>query len=277
MKRNEFELAESYCQQTLSHARLYEGTEENKIDLVGIALTAYYNLRADQENYVDALRFAEEAYDLVAIAYNPVHPKVQKAAGTLIECLTNKGDWYNAERFSEATLDSLKDPANGLDQKSEEVAYGYLSLADVIYKQEGDLVKAEMLAREALRIRTRLYGKDHNNVGVCCNLLGGILLSQGNLGDETMELLERALVNDTKHYGPDGSNTAESNETLGVLNLRLADRQQNYERKIVCLHLSKSKFEEAVRIFTKIFGRDNPQSIGASSKLSIILRRLSEA
>jgi hypothetical protein len=65
-----------------------------------------------------------------------VHPKVQEAAGTLIECLINKGDLYNAERFAEATLDSLKDPANGLDQESEEVAKGYYNLANVIVQQK---------------------------------------------------------------------------------------------------------------------------------------------
>eukprot|EP00596_Hydrurales_sp_CCMP1899_P007459 CAMPEP_0119051712 /NCGR_PEP_ID=MMETSP1177-20130426/73245_1 /TAXON_ID=2985 /ORGANISM="Ochromonas sp, Strain CCMP1899" /LENGTH=183 /DNA_ID=CAMNT_0007031023 /DNA_START=659 /DNA_END=1208 /DNA_ORIENTATION=+ len=150
-----FELAESYCQQALSHARLYEGTEEDKTDILCSALTVLYDLKIIQSNFVDALPFAEEAYNIVAITYNPVHPKVQEAAGALIECLMHKGDLYNSERFAEATLDSLKDPANGLDQLSEEVAYGYYNLANVIHQQEGDLVKAEMLARESLRIRTR--------------------------------------------------------------------------------------------------------------------------
>jgi hypothetical protein len=274
-KRNEFELAESYCQQALSQARLYKGTEEDKTDLVCSALTAYYELRALQGNHVDALPFAEEAYDLAAIAYNPVHPKVQEVAGALIQCLIGKDDLYDAERFAEATLDSLKDPANGLDQKSEAVANGYYDLANVIDKQEGDLVKAEILARESLRIRTRVYGNDHVKVGASCNLLARILMSQDNLGNETMELFERSLVIITKNDGPDGRNTAISNVNLGAFYNQLANRQQNDERKMAYLHLSKSKFEEAVRTYTKIFGPNNPQSIEASSKLSIILRRLS--
>jgi hypothetical protein len=276
-QRNEFILAESYCQQALSHARLYEGTEEDKVDLICSALRALYDLRGIQSNFIDALPFAEEAYDLVAIAYNPVHPKVQKAAGTLIECLILKGDLYNAERFSEATLDSLKDPANGLDQLSEEVAKGYYNLAVVINAQEGDLVKAEMLARESLRIRTRIYGNDHVKVGLSCSLLARILVSQGNLGDETMELFELAVANYTKHYGPDGTNTAISNMNLGKFYHKLADKQQISRRKVEYLCLSKSKLEEGVRIYTKIFGPDNPQTIDASSYLSFISRKLSEA
>jgi hypothetical protein len=47
------------------------------------------------------------------MAYNPVHPAVQTAAGALIDCLVNKGDLKNAETFAQMTLDSLKDPANG--------------------------------------------------------------------------------------------------------------------------------------------------------------------
>jgi tetratricopeptide (TPR) repeat protein len=275
--KNEFILAESYCQQALSNAKLYEGTEEKKTDLVCDALRALYDTSAFQGNYIDALPFAEEAYNIVAIAYNPVHPKVQEAAGMLIQCLMHKDDLYNAERFAEATLDSLKDPANGLDQESKEVANGYYNLATVITKQKGDFVKGEMLARESFRIRTRVCGNDDVNIGLSCSLLARILMSQDNLGDETMELFERALANNIKNGGPDGTNTAASNVNLGVIYDKLANRQQISRRKIVYLNLSKSKFEEAVRINTKIFGPDNPQSIEASSALSIILRRLSEA
>jgi ATP/maltotriose-dependent transcriptional regulator MalT len=87
-------------------------------------------------------------FDYAAIAYNPV---VQKVAGTLIDCLNRKGDLYNAERFAQATLDSLKDLANKVDHHSDEVARGYSNLANVIHDEEqGDRVKAEMLARESL-------------------------------------------------------------------------------------------------------------------------------
>jgi hypothetical protein len=82
-----------------------------------------------------------------AVAYNPVHPKVQNAAGTLIECLTRKGDLCKAELFAQMTFDSLKDPQNGLDQQSEAVARGYYDITKVITDQRGDMVKAEMLAR----------------------------------------------------------------------------------------------------------------------------------
>jgi hypothetical protein len=54
----------------------------------------------------------------------------------LIECLIFKDDFYDAERIAQATLDSLKDSANGLDQQSKAVARGYYDLGNVIYKLE---------------------------------------------------------------------------------------------------------------------------------------------
>jgi hypothetical protein len=91
--RNEFILAEIYCQEALPHARLYDGTDKIKTDLVFDALLAYYGHRTFQGNYVDALPFAEVASNLFAIAYYPVHPKVQQAARMLIQCLIHKGDF----------------------------------------------------------------------------------------------------------------------------------------------------------------------------------------
>jgi hypothetical protein len=58
-----------------------------------------------------------------------------------------------------------------------------LNLADVIFQQDRDL--AEELARESLRIRTLIYGSNHQNVGQCSILLALILRAQGKLGDET--------------------------------------------------------------------------------------------
>jgi hypothetical protein len=54
------------------------------------------------------------------------------------------------------------------------VARGYYNLADVIAAQKGDLVKAEQLARESLRIRVKFHGNNHHHVG---NVL--IILSLG--------------------------------------------------------------------------------------------------
>jgi hypothetical protein len=125
IRRNQFDLPENHCQQALIFAKLCEGEKEDKTDLVCSTLRLSYELHRIIGNYDEALIFAKEAYNCVAIAYNPVHPKVQEAASMLIECLIYKGDLDHAETFARMTLDSLMDPGNGLDQQSEAVVNGY--------------------------------------------------------------------------------------------------------------------------------------------------------
>jgi tetratricopeptide (TPR) repeat protein len=277
--RNEFNLAESHCQHALSSAKRYDGEVEEMTSLLRDAYRNYGNLRSMQDNYTDAAIFFEEAYNCVAMAYNPVHPEVQTAAGNLIECLIHKGDLYDAERFSQMTLDSLRDPANGVDQNSEAVALGYYNLGSVIRKQNGDLDKAERLAREAYRIRIQLYGNDHCSVGDSAALLASILRSQGKLGDETKKLYDCSLAITIRNEGLDGINTASGNANLANYHVDLARRQVNSDTKKehLCLAKSRSYIKEAIRIYTKLFGSAHPQTVKATSKLADIESQLLEA
>jgi flagellar hook assembly protein FlgD len=131
------------------------------------------------------LTIAEEAYNLVVEAYDPVPPQVQEAAGVLIHILIEKGDLFDAERYAQVTYGNLRDKKNGIDQESEEVATGAYNLADAIYRLNGDLIKAEEVARESLRIRSLIYDIKDPSVGSSCILLASILETQGKLGDET--------------------------------------------------------------------------------------------
>jgi tetratricopeptide (TPR) repeat protein len=278
-RKSQFDRAENHCQQALSYARMYQGEEEQKNSLLCNALSLFYILRRDEGKHDEALIFAEEAYNCVAIAYNPVHPVVQDAASTLIECLVNKGDFDNAETFAQMTLDSLKDPGNGLDQQSEAVANGYYDLGRVISQQKGDYMKAEKLVRESLRIRSRSYDNHHQMVyhGMSMSLLASILSAQGRLGSETLELYERALEIDIEYYGSEGVNTAISTDSMGYFYHLRARESQATETKKKHLLLSESKYKESLRMYTKIYGPDHPQTLETSSQLSIVLRELSDS
>jgi tetratricopeptide (TPR) repeat protein len=201
---------------------------------------------------------------------------VQKVASTLIECLIYKGDFDRAETFAQMTLDSLKDPGNGLDQQSEEVARGYYDLGNVICQQKGDLVKAEKLVRESLRIRSRLCDAHHQLLGMSSGLLASILQYQGNLGSETQELYERSLAIDIRNFGSEGVDIAASNFDMGVFYHLQAEEGQTTETRKEYLLLSESKYTESLRLYTKIYGPDHPQTLVNSSQLSIVSRKLSE-
>jgi hypothetical protein len=271
MNRRQFDLSEGHCQRSLAYSRRFPEHEE-KISSIFDALQTYCILRECQGNIPDALNYAEEGYNLVVEAYDPVHPQVQEAAGVLINILIVKGDFYNAERFSQVTYENLRDKKNGTDQEGEEVANGGYNLAKVILLQKGDLIKAEKLARESLVIRSQLYSNDHNKVADCCNLLAVILEAQDNYGDETKGLLERALAINIKNGGPDGAK-------IGIKGLAafyndLAEKSSTADVKLTQLHLAKSYCEELVRILEKIHGLNHPETVQSKSQLANILDRI---
>jgi hypothetical protein len=155
MGRNQFDVAEGLCRRYFANVRKLGAEGEDKITLIFEALGAYVKLRQRKGDHSDAVTFAEEAYNVAVIAYDPVHPhpQVQQAAGILIECLIHNSDLSNAERFAQQTYENLRDRKNGINQEGEEVAIDLYNLADVIHRQGGDLLKGEELARNALNIR----------------------------------------------------------------------------------------------------------------------------
>jgi hypothetical protein len=82
---------------------LYDGVEKKTDSLID-ALDVFYRLRLIQGRVDDALTFAKDMYNHLIVAYNPVHPEVQKAVTTLIACLIHKGDYHDAERIAQETI-----------------------------------------------------------------------------------------------------------------------------------------------------------------------------
>jgi hypothetical protein len=125
------------------------------------ALNLFLQFYLLQHNFSSAVTFAEEAYNLVITAYNPVHVLAQNAANNLISTLILKKDYSNAEQYAEVNYSSLRDHKYTINQESEEVATSAHNLSDVIFQQSGDLVKSEKLAREFLHIISFSHGSDN--------------------------------------------------------------------------------------------------------------------
>jgi tetratricopeptide (TPR) repeat protein len=167
-----------------------------------------------------------------------------------------------------------------MDQEGEEMATGAYNLANAISRQMGDLIKAEGLARECLRIRSLIYDSNHFDVALSCCLLSRVLTQQIKLGDETKGLLERSLAIFLRNGGPNGSDTANGYLSLGVFHHQLADIQATYTDIDVHVLLkqllvAKAHFEEAIRIRSKIFGPTHPQTVIAVSQLNNVSSELS--
>jgi tetratricopeptide (TPR) repeat protein len=274
--RSQYDIAERHSHRCLVNSRRFRIEGEEKTTSILGALGLHVNLRQFQGDFSGAVTFAEEAYNLVVDAYDPVHPQVQEAAGWLIDCLKQQGDFSNAERFAEQTYSNLRDIKNGMDQEGRQVAKGAYNLSDVIFRQDnGDLIKAEGLARESLRIRTKLHHS--HGVGLSCMLLAKILVKQKRFGDETKELFERSLAIFIRIEGQDGMNTTVANIEIGRFHYNFAQVQSTKNTKRTQLQLAKSYFEEAIRIESKIHNPTHPNRVGATFLLSEVLFELSKA
>jgi tetratricopeptide (TPR) repeat protein len=276
MGRNQLDISEGHCQRCLGYSRRYGLEGAKKITHILIALNTYCDLRQRQRDYSGGVAFAEDAYNLVVEAYDPVHPQVQEAAGILIRILIAKGDYYDAERYAQVTYGNLRDKRNGINQESEAVANGAYNLANVIYRQDGDLMKAEELARESLRIRTLINASNYSIVVLSCDILASILSAQGKLGDETRGLYERSLAISIRNEGRDGLNAATGNFNIGVFYEKLAVQQSTVDATQMYLILAKSHFIEAQRIYSKIYGPIHPNTVDAASRLTDIFIVLSQ-
>jgi hypothetical protein len=275
INRNWLEKAEEHIKRCVSYSRNFLIEGEQKITMKLDSLHSYVDLRSRQCNHSGAVAFAEEAYNILVVAYDCVHPQVQTAAGKLISCLIEKGDLFNAERFAQVTYSNLKDHKNGMDQEGEEMAVGSYNLASVIHRQRGDLIKAEKLAREALRIRNQLCGSSHIYTGISCMLVARILDSQGKLDKETKELFERSLAILVRNEGPNGANVAVINTDIGQFYHKLANKELlDSDKKKTQLLLAKSYFVEAVRILSQIFSSTHPNTVTATYLLNRVLKEL---
>jgi hypothetical protein len=195
---------------------------------------------------------------------------VQEAAGYLIDILISKGDLFDAERYAQVTYDNLRDKKNGIDQESEAVAEGACNLARVIHRQKGDLIKAEGLAREALRIRTFLFDSHHHNIEASSDLLARILRMQNKFGDETNCSYERSLAILIRNHGSDGLDTAVGHLNISKFYYQLALEQPTRQSKQTQLLLTKAHFEEALRIQSKIHGPTHPSTLETLTKLTAV-------
>jgi hypothetical protein len=57
--------------------------------------------------FIKAKAVMEEAYDYLNEIYDPEHPLVLEAGGTLVQVLGRTGDHYDAERLARICYDSL--------------------------------------------------------------------------------------------------------------------------------------------------------------------------
>lgn len=89
-------------------------------------------------------------------------------------------------------------------------------------------------------------------------------MEQNFFGDETWGLLKQSL--DIRNVGPDGSSVADGNFDMGTFHYSIGAIDGSREK----YKLAKFHYGETVRIYTKIYGPNNPNTVFAFKQWSIL-------
>jgi hypothetical protein len=145
-----------------------------------------------------------------------------------------------------------------------EGAKGASNLVDVIHKQDGDLSRAELLAREFLHIRCMLPGNCTSMISKSCTLLAKILTGQTKFEDETKYLMERSIRLFISDELLDGPNISSSNLDFAIFYRLLAGKESTVDLKRKFLLLAKKYCEEGSRSAAKIIASNHSNYINAT-------------
>jgi tetratricopeptide (TPR) repeat protein len=148
------------------------------------------------------------------------------------------------------------------------------NLAFLILSRKWDLIRAEKLERESIRIRILLFGNDNAKLGETYDILGQILQAQGNFGEETLTSFKYALAIPLRNEGPYGLNTAMGNSNLAGFYYEFAGMQLTIDSKRAQLLLAKSHYEVSLRFYLERLGPTHDETIFATSSVEDVTRKL---
>jgi hypothetical protein len=286
-----FDECSQYAQEALAAARLCGHDDEN--NKKPSCLVQALQMMARTTSGEEGVKFAEEAYILVSEKHGPVHPYVQEAAASLISIYLGAGNFVDAERFARINYESLIDPNNGVNLKSQDFANGKLTLANVWFKTPADqriggpeaAEEAETLAREACNIIECIASAkpfDRNKLGLSMTLerFADLLLERGKLNDfETVLLKALSLTKDCRVGEVPrvafSSHRYDLLKKLGNLYFHSATETTNNRMTVTLLEKAKYKYAESLRIAVALFSTDDIRVLSSLKTIRIINEALS--
>jgi tetratricopeptide (TPR) repeat protein len=136
-------------------------------------------------------------------------------------------------------------------------------------------MKAEMLARKAIRIYERIYGLNHYLTVPILKTLSDIQQLNFAHIEEAIGLLERILTINIERYGVDSDEVAIANNSLSNCHYNNAIKQSIWDARVGQLHVAVRYCKEAIRIYTKIYGSGHERTLICNQLLSELYGSLS--
>lgn len=126
LEKSEFRTAAQHCQLSVDTVKRQKST--NKAKKLFSSLTVFSDILSMEGNPAGALVYSEEAYNAVSVVFGPEDLNSLEAAGNLVNCLIEVGDYETAERYGRVTHEALIDRANRIPYRSQPVALSMLIL-----------------------------------------------------------------------------------------------------------------------------------------------------
>lgn len=208
--------------------------EEKRIEILHEALLMEAENFGCQSKYIEAKRICDEVYELLFVAYTPYDPRAIKSANHLVHTLIFLEEFEDAERYARVCYERLLELGDDgrieLGEAEEAVSDVMSELLRTNSTECGSISEAEVLARKAINIETRHYGKDQSaNVLITLyNILN--LKARKNLplnanhDEERLDLLTRSLAITRRLHGNDFKSALSSYESLATFHNTMSQK-----------------------------------------------------
>ena len=236
------------------------------VEDISLALGRKYDALGMMGRYKEGMECAEEEYTLWAMNHMR-NPGSLIAAFALIQsCLLNH-EYEDAEHYARHAMFMINEMTDNFippERRSQFLADGSYFLARAIHelavraggnKPEDEQKAGEeaiALARQALKLRTQLYGKESNQVAAAMVTLADVLDYSNDVdNDEVPRFYEQAIEKISPLEGALSPNIASCENKQRTSYQRRARRAQaanDLERCLTNLESALSHFREALRI-----------------------------
>ena len=233
----------------------------------------------------EAHEIAKERYTLWAMNHMR-NPGSMRAALSLIQCCIHNGEYEDAEHYARHAMFMINEMTDNFipaDERPKFLADGSYYLARAIHRlaeaggipPEDKQKKGEEsieLARQALKLHTRLHGTMSAEVASSMGVLADVLGYFNDVDDdEILRLLEQSIVIYRRVEGSSSVNVAAGEFNLGGAYGKRAMRSEvasDLDRCMANFELALLHFREAARIYTTINHVDDANN--SLSKVALV-------
>jgi tetratricopeptide (TPR) repeat protein len=144
----------------------------------------------------------------------------------------------------------------------EEKTDKYIALYSQILYTIGEYDKALEYYQKSLKIREKVYGKEHPKTAISYNNIGLVYDSKGEY-NKALEYYQKSLKIREKVYGKEHPDTAESYNNIGSV----YNSKGEYDKAL-------EYYQKSLKICEKVYGKEHPSTATSYNNISILFYKM---